>query len=220
MIKKEQINSIIGITVIILFFITTSYIVQQNLDITIAYFDYGYFGMVVYVLLTSISIVIVPVNVIPLMPLASGLWGWFVTGILSVIGWTIGAVIAFLLARHYGVELVKKLIPIEKIHKFERLIPEKNLFFTVIFLRMVVPVDGLSYLLGLFSRMSLISYTLATFIGLIPFSFIWAYAGTLPLLYQLFFLVIAFVVFIFGVFIANYRKKLKEKREKFSKKSL
>jgi len=42
---------------------------------------------------------------------------------------------------------------------------------------MVIPVDILSYAVGLLSSMRLIPYAVATFIGVIPFSFVFAYGG-------------------------------------------
>ena len=50
-------------------------------------------------------------------------------------------------------------------------------FMSVVLLRMVLPVDVLSYALGFFSDISLWRYTTATIIGIAPFAFIFAYAG-------------------------------------------
>jgi len=135
---------------------------------------------------------------------------------LGIIGWTLGAVIAFTLARRYGVDLVKKILPIAKIYNFEKKIPNENLFLTVVFLRMVIPIDGVSYLFGLFSRMSLKSYTLATIIGLIPFSFVVAYLGSMPFYYMIIFLLIALIIFMIGVITAYYKKKIRKDAVKVS----
>ena len=87
------------------------------------------------------------------------------------------------------------------------MIPENNLFLTIIFFRMVVPVDGLSYFLGLFSKISFKSYTLATIIGITPFAFVFAYAGGLNIYYQLGALAIAFLIFIIAILIRNLQIK-------------
>ena len=42
---------------------------------------------------------------------------------------------------------------------------------------MIIPVDVLSYAVGFVSSISVFKYTLATFIGIMPFSFIFAYGG-------------------------------------------
>ena len=63
---------------------------------------------------------------------------------------------------------------------------------------MVIPVDGLSYILGLFSKMSLKSYTLATIIGLTPFAFIWAYFGGMNFYYQIILFLVAGILIVVG----------------------
>ena len=59
--------------------------------------------------------------------------------------------------------------------------PKRNLFFSIIFLRIAVPADIISYAIGLFTDIRFIVYSLATFIGYAPLAFLLAYAGTLPI---------------------------------------
>jgi len=212
--NKEKINAILGLFIILILFVLCSYFVQNNLDLIQKYIGVGIFGIFVYVLMLIVSIVFAPVSVIPLIPLASGLWGWKIAGILNIIGWTIGACIAFILARKYGAPLVDKLFSMKKINDLEKYIPEKHLFLGVVFFRMVTPVDGLSYVLGLFTKMSFTSFTLATIIGITPFAFIFAYAGTLALEYQILFLTLAIFVFLFGIWVAygNYKKRMRKNK--------
>ncbi|MDP2951147.1 MAG: VTT domain-containing protein, partial [bacterium] len=123
------------------------------------------------------------------------------------------SVIAFMLARKYGANLVKKFLPIEKIYKFEKKIPEKHLFLTVAFLTAVVAMDGISYVFGLFSKMSLRDYTLATIIGLIPFSFTSAYLGSVPFYYTILFLLTGLAILTIGIIIAYFKKKIGKRKE-------
>ncbi len=207
---KQKRNSIIGVIIIIALFLISSYFVQKNIDFFTNKIDVGIFGILIFVLIVTTSIVLAPVSVIPLFPIGIGIWGWYITAILAIIGWSIGATIAFLLARKFGVGLVKRIISIEKIHKFEKRIPDRHLFLTVVFLRAVIPVDGVSYLFGLFSKMPLGQYVLATIIGLIPFSFGISYLGTIPVAYQIIFILIACIIFAGGIIIAS-KRKLKNK---------
>ena len=205
--NRQQINSIIGLVIIALLFVVSSILVQNYIDEISTYLDFGFYGMIVYVILTILSIVVAPVSAMPLMPIASALWGWVATGILSIIGWTIGAWIAFVLARKYGVSLVSKLVDLKKIQVFEKLIPEKHLFLGIVIFRMVIPVDGLSYFLGLFSKIKLRTYLLATIIGITPFAFAFAYLGTVPVYYQLIALVIGTTLFVIGWLAYSKKKK-------------
>ena len=162
-------------------------------------------GMTVYVLITVAAIVIAPISTLPLLPIASNLWGWVTAAILSIIGWTIGSLIAFALARKYGVSLISKFISIEKINKFERMVPKENFFWSVVFLRMAIPVDILSYALGLFSKIKTKSYFFVTLIGVTPFAFVFAYAGKMPFVYQILALLLAWVIILFGLMIRRIR---------------
>ncbi len=203
----KKVDTILGISVIIVFFLVSSYLVQNNLE-SIKYFvGYNTFGMIVYISFLIIATVIAPINGVPLVPVASNLWGWFLTGILSVVGWTLGAVISFFLARKYGVPLVRKFVSLEKMSKFERLIPQENIFWSIVFLRMAVPVDVLSYVLGLFSNIKFRTYVFATLIGIAPMAFVIAFLGGLPFYYQLIGVIGSILILIVGYFIGKWYKK-------------
>lgn len=209
--RKDQINTGIGIFIIIIMFLTTSSFVQNNLEYIKSLIDFGLVSMIIYVLILIISVVIAPVNAVPLLPIASNVFGWIVTAILSIIGWTIGALIAFGLARKYGIPLIKKFVSLEQIAKYEKLIPEENIFWGVVFLRMAVPVDILSYVLGLFSHIKFRTYAIATLIGVSPFAFIFAYVGTLELRFQIIAFLIAMMILLIGYLAKLLRKKYKKK---------
>lgn len=183
---KESLRASGWVFVLLLLFALASMFADKyQTEIQALVSDDSVLGMAVYVALTVLAVVLAPVSTLPLLPLASGIWGWIVAGVLSIIGWTIGAQIAFSLARHFGKPFVQKIISLEKLHRIEESIPKRHIFWTVVFLRMAVPVDVLSYALGLFSRMKSAPYFFATLIGVTPFAFMFAYAGALPFLYQM-----------------------------------
>src|SRR3989344_5624435 len=93
---------------ILFLFILFSFIVHRNIDFISSLFDTP-FGMLVYIFIVILAVVIAPVSALPLLPVASQLWGWFLAGIFGIIGWTIGGLIAFEISRKYGVPLVKTL---------------------------------------------------------------------------------------------------------------
>ncbi len=148
---------------------------------------------------------VAPVSALPLLPIASNVFGWVVAGWLSVVGWLIGSAIAFILSRRYGRPLVEKVVSLDKIGKIEKMIPEENLFWSIVFLRMSVPVDILSYVLGLFSHVKFRTYMLASLIGIIPFAFVFSYLGTLGIYYQLLALLIALIIILVGVLVRGRR---------------
>lgn len=208
---NEKTKSFIGIIIIIILFILSTLIVQKYLDFFNQYFDIGFLGMVIYVVIVVVSIVIAPISSFPLIPLAANLWGWVFGAILNIVGWTIGGYISFILARKYGVPLISKFVPIKRINKIESIIPKDNVFWTVVFLRMVVPVDILSYALGLFSKIDKKRYFFATLIGVSPFAFVFSYVGVVNIYYQIGALTLAVGIFFIGVLIAYYKQKRKSK---------
>lgn len=134
-------------------------------------------GVLVYILLEIASIVVVPVATIVLIPLAVEFFGPFMTAVYGIIGWGAGGAIAFLIARYLGRPIVEKLFDIKEINKYSKYISKDISFWSVVILRLLMPVDILSYALGLFSLLSFRRYMLATLIGITPFAFIFSYTG-------------------------------------------
>lgn len=143
--------------------------------------SYGAWSMFIYTSIGFFATVIAPVSATPLIPVASATWGPTTAALLSLIGWNAGSVVAYWIARKLGYDWVKRFSSMRKVHKYMTLIPQKNLFTTVVLMRIILPVDVLSYALGLTTNMPIWSYTLASIIGTIPFAFIFAYTATIPI---------------------------------------
>jgi len=132
-----------------------------------------------FTLLMFIATVVAPITATPAIPVAAAFLHPALVGTLSVLGWTAGAVVAFVIARRWGRPLVARFVSLDEVARYERRVPARLNFFTLVLLRMVVPVDFLSYAIGLVSTIPLGTYTLATLIGVAPFSFIFAYGGSI-----------------------------------------
>lgn len=155
-------------------------------------------GMAQYVAITVAAVVLAPISTVPLIPTATMLWGGFWSAVLSILGWTIGAQIAFELSLRAR-PFVKRLVPLHKVERYARALMGKRVFVTLLVLRMCVPVDVLSYAVGLFVPISRFKYFLATLLGVAPFAFVFAYASELPMLYQVVTLIGAGLVALVGV---------------------
>ena len=192
---NEKTKAFFGVLTILILFAISSYIVRNNIDYIKSLIGNGFLGILVYFLIVIIAIVIAPISMMPLIPLASGLWGWINAAIIHIIGWTLGSFVVFFICRKYGVGLVRKFVSLETINRFESKIPKGEYFLDIVLLRMIIPVDLLSYALGLFSKVKFRTYALATFIGIMPFAFVFSYLGTISLLYQILgFVVVGFVI--------------------------
>jgi len=203
-VKTRYILEILAVVILFLFF---SYLAQENIEFISNSIGSGIEGMFFYVLISIIEVVIAPISTLPLLPVAANLWGVVNAAVLSIIGWTFGAYLAFFIARKYGVVRVKKFVSMDKIENIERRIPDENIFWTIVLLRIIIPVDFLSYVLGLFSKIKTRDYILATIIGVTPFAFIFSYLGTIPIEYQIIGFLIVSILIMSGLIIKNKQKR-------------
>lgn len=174
---KEIILSSITLFFITVLFVLTGYFSNQYQLQIQNYIGNGSFGVLLFIFVNIIAVVVAPISTLPLIPIASIVWGWFFAGMYSIVAWTIGAQIAFYISRKFGKKLVYRIVSIEKIEKLQKRISERNTFWSLVLLRMILPVDILSYAVGLFSTIQSKTFLLATFIGVMPFAFIFAYFG-------------------------------------------
>jgi uncharacterized membrane protein YdjX (TVP38/TMEM64 family) len=142
----------------------------------------GALGIAGFIALTAVFVIfVIPLDIVFLIPVGAAVFGPVPTALMSIAGWTLGAAAAFGIARRFGRPVVEKLIGLGRVRAVERRIPQRHLFWGVVALRMLVSVDILSYALGFASEMPWGAYVAATALGVAPFGFFFAYAGTLPL---------------------------------------
>ena len=151
-------------------------------DAPIEYFRELLSGMnavsyVAYVFILTAAVVFMPLTVMPLIPVAAGVLGPLATALLSIVGWTLGSAIAFLISRYLGRPVLEKFMQLETLDRVLEQIPKKTHFWFIVLLRLTLPVDIVSYALGLTKSLSFVSYIAATFVGVIWFSFAFAYMG-------------------------------------------
>ena len=173
---KTVINVLLGLSVLILFL--TPFFWTEPVDyLQQAINDNGLLSALAFIAIILIATVVAPVTALPLVPALAPIFGPLQTAIYAVLGWGMGAVIAFLLARHIGRPLLAHLVSLESLTRYESKIPPTLTFWGLVGLRMVLPVDVLSYAIGLVSTISLPTYTAATLIGIVPFALIFSYGG-------------------------------------------
>lgn len=171
-------GELLGVGVVVLFFAVAQYYARQyavEIQAMIGAERQG-IGMALYGLIAFCAIVIAPISSLPLVPIATAAWGSFVTVLVTMVAWTAGSVAAFLLARVYGRRVIGKVVDMGSMRKLENMFGVERIFVSTILLRMIVPVDILSYALGLFSTIRLVPYIVATVIGIVPFVIFFSYA--------------------------------------------
>ncbi len=204
----------IFIAIVLVLFVFSSYLTNQSLDFFKNNIHPGLTGMLLYILIIILEIIFAPVSIVPLIPVASAIWGWQLAGVLTLFGWTVGSLAAFIIARR-GVHFFEKRYTFEKIRRVEGIIPEKNVFLGLILLRITLPFDLISYAIGFFSGVDWKVYTLASFIGFIPLAFTLAYLGTFSLMYQIILFILGILIVIIFIKVYHRDQKLKKKVTKF-----
>ncbi|MFM2381738.1 MAG: hypothetical protein RLZZ76_505 [Candidatus Parcubacteria bacterium] len=135
------------------------------------------FSQVAYVFLLFSIGTYLPLNAIPLIPFGAAVFGPFEAALLSSIGWTLGAIGAFLISRTYGRTYLEKHLPLARIDKVIELLPEKNRLPLLLVFRLVLPSDTASYALGLTKTLGFKEYSIATAISYTVYSFLLSYLG-------------------------------------------
>lgn len=165
---------------------------------------HGFIGAGVYVLSAAASVVLLPFSSLPLLPLAVRLWGVWLAGALSALGWWLGALVAFWIARLARSSL-GRFASLEAIDRVERSVPADVGFAAIVVLRMVLPVDVTSFALGLLRNLRFTTYAVASLIGIVPFAFVWSYAGSLLGTRQyLLFAFVATLLIVAGLLVKRY----------------
>jgi uncharacterized membrane protein YdjX (TVP38/TMEM64 family) len=134
--------------------------------------DGGPAAAAIYVVITASGIVVLPFSSLPLIPIAAAAWGVVLGGTLSIVGWWVGAMIAFIVARRFGRPAIARFAGEENIVYWERRIPKHAGFFTVFLMRLLLPVEIPSYVLGLLPVISVRTYAWASLLGMAPFGYV------------------------------------------------
>jgi uncharacterized membrane protein YdjX (TVP38/TMEM64 family) len=137
----------------------------------------GPMAPLIYILVMALSIVISPIPSIPLDMAAGAFFGPVPATFYSAIGALIGADISFLIARYLGRGFVERFI---KVEKAICLWCSDSVLVKIVFVSRLIPFisfDVVSYGAGL-TRMSLWKFSLATFLGMLPMTYLFASSGS------------------------------------------
>jgi uncharacterized membrane protein YdjX (TVP38/TMEM64 family) len=204
--KKSNIkkHNKLYVFLIILVFLLLFYFINSRIDLfsladieVIKKFilSFGVLSPVVYMLIMATAIVISPVPSLPLDAAAGVIWGPWLGTLYSVIGALIGAIAAFTIARVFGRGVVQRIL--NKDIVFCDRCSERYLTWFVFVLRLfpIFQFDIVSYGAGL-TNMRLKHFATASFFGMIPATFLFAYFGETLFLGNIFSIVITLIIII------------------------
>lgn len=140
--------------------------------------SFGPFAAVIFVIVQALQVVLAPVPGEVTGFVGGFLFGNVIGCALSTLGLTIGSVMAFGIARIFGLKLVEKVVKKEYITKFNDFVTHKGLFISyILFLIPGFPKDSLCYLLGL-THMKFIDFFVMNLIGRLPGTVMLTFQGT------------------------------------------
>jgi uncharacterized membrane protein YdjX (TVP38/TMEM64 family) len=162
------------------YFQLEQYLEKERLRQLIA--AYGIWGPVIYLAIWSVA----PILFLPGIPItvAGGiLFGLFWGVVYTVVGATIGAVSSFLVARYLARDWVESKLAGTKLIELDSRVSRQGWKIVALTRLIPFPFFVVNYSFGL-TRISCVSYTLATFFGIIPWTtaFVYFSANLLDLL--------------------------------------
>ncbi|GAI87068.1 unnamed protein product [marine sediment metagenome] len=192
----------------------------SDIDSIVAFINsFGWLAVVAFILIVVLEVVIAPIPPLVLYVVGGIIFGTFLGGTITLFGNVLGAVIAFLIARKFGRNLVERKISKRLRGSFDKF--TKKYGGWALFLIRLNPFttsDLFSYLAGL-TKMRLRTLIISTTFGLIPLVYIQTYLGDVfirdnPFLFFLFIIVsiIYLALFLYGLWYLILRKKKTKKR--------
>lgn len=155
-----------------------SYILKDPDILKAVILSYGSFSILVFILMQVLQVVVffIPGEFIQI---AGGyIFGTFLGGLISLIGITLGSIMAYFISNRYGKPLVEKLMLNRKIKFFRKILNagSKKVVVFVFYLIPGIPKDALAYICGV-SNISFMDFLIYSTLGRIPGIFISSFFG-------------------------------------------
>lgn len=169
---------------------------------------------ILFIALAALSAMLSPFSSIPLVPVATMVWGKSLTVVFLLSGWFIGGALTYMVGYFVGYPLVRQLSSFEKIRYYRGKISEKTEFLLVLLFRLSMPAEIPGYVLGI-ARYHFGKYLLATLIAEAPFVIIVTYASEALVAnnIKMFIALVAVIFIAIASLFYFFTKKLKLKNE-------
>lgn len=173
--KKDILFGALVFIVVVLGYLGAPYITIDS--IRNAVLSLGNYGPIFIILAQILTAIFAPLPNSAVTIVAGTVYGTTLGGTLSIIGGLLGAILTYELSKRLGRGFIKKLLTKKEMTVIDRFFHHHG--FKTIFLMRFLPTisfDAVSYGAGL-TKMKRIPFILATLLGMIPSTFIYAYVG-------------------------------------------
>jgi len=139
--------------------------------------SFGYLGPIVIITLIILEVIIAPLPGVVIALGSGAAFGWLKGALYGYIGNIIGTIIAFMLSRHFGRPLAKRLIKGKKLDYYDKFFREKGVYgLWVAYMLPIFPTDIISFVTGL-SNIKFTKFLKIILIGYIPNMLILTFFG-------------------------------------------
>ena len=135
-----------------------------------------FWGAVIFVLLAAFSAMFSLFSSVPLVPIATVVFGNFFTGLLLCVGWLLGDMAAYAIGSSAGYRIVSRFISMDRAEYYKKRLSGRSQFWIVFIFRFALPSEVTGYTLGVL-RYHFGKYALATALSEIPFAFLAVYSS-------------------------------------------
>ncbi len=174
--KKSTIVKILIVVVIaILLFVFRDYLDIEKMLALVENIRDNPFAPIIFVIIYAVSVTaIVPASALTLI--SGPIFGFWLGLLLTIIGSNLGCHLSYWIAKYLGEDAVKKMIKSESFIENAKSQIEKNGFLFMMYARLIplFPFAAVNYLSGIIG-VRYRDYTIATFFGMLPGSFVYVY---------------------------------------------
>jgi uncharacterized membrane protein YdjX (TVP38/TMEM64 family) len=135
------------------------------------------FGILIFVLFAAVSAMLAFISSAVIVPVGIYVWGAVVSAFLLWVGWILGGVTAYTIARYFGRPVVKALSAGRTLDRYENRLSGRTPFGLVLLFQTAVPSEVPGYLLGLI-RYHFWKYLAALALAELPYALAAVYLGT------------------------------------------
>ena len=168
----------------------------------------GALAPIVYMVIMALAVVVSPIPSLPLDIAAGVFLGPFLGTLYSAVGALAGAVASFLMARILGRDLVEKIL---MGHVNFCTVCSDRILTKIVFLSRLLPMisfDVVNYGAGL-TKMYLSRFSIATFLGMLPLTFVYNYFGSVLTFNKGWTLALGFLMVVFFFALPRFIEKRK-----------
>lgn len=170
-------------TYLALFIVTlvgASLLLQDVFDATVAHLAVyeetrPVLGPLLFVLLAAASVMLGPFTSAALMPFAVGVWGAWASLALLLVGWILGNAAAYGVGYHFGIPVVRRLVPKDRLSRWTTFLREKIDVWLLFLFRLAAPAE-IGYVFGIL-KYHFFTYLVVVFAAELPFALILTFGG-------------------------------------------